>query len=249
MKIKSDERIDDLEFNNLKIIQKKTGFCFGMDAVLLSKFAKCSKNNSVVYDLGAGTGIISILMAAKQPKIKKIYAVEIQKQMAEMASRSIKMNGLEEKIEVINEDLKKLSSKEYTKVADTVVTNPPYKKMETGLKNEEEQKLISRHEYKCNLEDVIKCASRLLKDNGLFYMVHRPERLVDICVLMRENKIEPKEIRFVSSKQAEDAKLILIKGTKCGKPFLKIKNTLIIYDENGNYTDEIYEIYDKKRSK
>ena len=245
--LKDNERIDDLEFNNLKIIQKKDGFCFGMDSVLLAKFAKVEKKDSVVFDLGTGTGIISILIAGKQKNVKKVYGIEIQEQMAEMARRSLIMNDLQEKVEILNEDLKNLAKTENIKRADVVVTNPPYKKMNSGLINENEQKLISRHEYKCNLEDILNVSSKLLKDNGLFYMVHRPERLVDICVLMREYKIEPKEIRFVSSKEGEDAKLILIKGTKCGKPFLKVKNPLVIYDENGDYTNEIYDIYDKDR--
>lgn len=247
IKLEKDERIDDLEYKNLKIIQKEYGFRFGMDSVLLSNFAKITKKDSIIFDLGTGTGIISILVAGKQSNVKKIYAIEIQEEMANMAKRSVKMNNLEDKIEVLNQDLKELDSKKYNKAADVIITNPPYKKLDTGLINEEEQKLISRHEYKCNLEDVIKVSSKLLKDNGTFYMVHRPERLVDISVLMRKYKIEPKEIRFVYSKIQDDSKLILIKGTKCGKPFLKTKKPLIIYDENGNYTDEIYDIYDKKR--
>ena len=247
IKLEKDERIDDLEYKNLKIIQKEYGFRFGMDSVLLSSFAKITKKDSIIFDLGTGTGIISILVAGKQSNVKKIYAIEIQEEMANMAKRSVKMNNLEDKIEVLNQDLKELDSKKYDKAADVIITNPPYKKLDTGLINEEEQKLISRHEYKCNLEDVIKVSSKLLKDNGTFYMVHRPERLVDISVLMRKYKIEPKEIRFVYSKIQDDSKLILIKGAKCGKPFLKTKKPLIIYDENGNYTDEIYDIYDKKR--
>ena len=247
VKLKNNERIDDLEYKDLKIIQKTDGFCFGMDSVILSKFAKVTKKDAIVYDLGAGTGILSILIAGKQNNVKKVCGIEIQKDMAEMATRSVEINDLDDKIEIINEDINNLKDKRYSKKADVVVTNPPYKKMETGLTNENEQKLISRHEYKCNLEDIIKISSYILKDQGLLYMVHRPERLVDICVLMREYKIEPKELRFVCSKGGEDAKLILIKGTKCGKPFLKIKKPLIIYDENGNYTDEVYEIYDKDR--
>lgn len=247
--LKSGERIDDLEYKNLKIIQKISGFKFGMDSVILSNFVEISRKKSIIFDLGTGTGIISILVAGKKENVEKVYGIEIQKDMAEMATRSVKLNRLEDKIEILNLDIKNLSSKDFSKKADVVVTNPPYKKMDTGLLNCDEQKLISRHEYKCNLEDVIKCASKLLKDNGIFYMVHRPERLVDISILMREYKIEPKEIRFVSSRIGEDAKLILIKGTKCGKPFLKVRNSLFIYEENGNYTEEIYKIYDKESRK
>ena len=128
---------------------------------------------------------------------------------------------------------------------DAIVTNPPYKKRDTGIKNESEKKIISRHETTATLEDFIKIARDLLKDKGAFYMVHRPERLVDILSLMRQYKIEPKVLKFVSSNFNKEPNLILIKGIKNAKPFLKIEKNLNIYDLNGNYTDEILKIYNK----
>lgn len=164
-----------------------------------------------------------------------------------MAKRSIKMNSLNDKVEIINEDIVGLSKRNWNKKFDVVVSNPPYKKLNTGLLNEEDKKLISRHEVKCKLEELIFETSKILKDNGTFYMVHRPERLVDVCSLMRENKIEPKEIRFVYPHVDDLANLILVKGVKCGKPSVKVLEPLIVYDENNKYNDEIYKIYNKNR--
>lgn len=192
-------------------------------------------------------GIISILIAAKNNNVDKIYGFEIQKEMAEMANRSVKMNRLNDKIEIVNEDIVGLSKKNWNKKFDVVVSNPPYKKMNTGLVNILDKKLISRHEIKCKLEELIFETSKILKDNGIFYMVHRPERLVDICYLMRKNKIEPKEIRFVYPHIGDSSNLVLVKGVKCGKPSLKVLNALIVYDENNEYNDEIYKIYNKNR--
>lgn len=192
--------------------------------------------------------MISILVAAKNSNINKIYGFEIQKEMAEMANRSVKMNSLNDKIEIVNEDIVGLSKKNWNKKFDVVISNPPYKKINTGLVNKEDKKLISRHEVKCKLEELIFETSKILKDNGSFYMVHRPERLVDICYLMRENKIEPKEVRFVYPHVNDEANLVLIKGVKCGKPSVKLLKPLIVYNENGEYSDEIYKIYSKNRA-
>lgn len=245
IKLNEDERIDDLEFKNLKIIQNTKGFCFGIDAVLLSDFAKNIKKNSKVLDLGTGTGIISILLCGKT-SLSKIIGVEVQKEVADMAKRSAKLNDLEDIFEIINENIINLDKIYENNSFDVIVTNPPYKKENTGIVNEEEKKLISRHEILAKLEDYIKVSNKLLKDKGEFYMVHRPDRLVDIMAYMRQYRIEPKEIRFVCSHENESPKLVLIKGVKNGKSFLKFKPNLYIYDKNGNYTEEIYEIYNKK---
>lgn len=245
VKLKENERVDDLEFKNLKIIQDSSGFCFGIDAVLLSDFAKNIKKDVKVLDLGTGTGIISILLCGKT-NLSKIIGVEVQKDVADMASRSSILNNLQEKFEVINENIKDLD-KIYPKNSfDVIVTNPPYKKENTGLTNENEKKLISRHEVLANLEDYIEVSNKMLKDKGEFYMVHRPERLVDILSYMRKYKIEPKELRFVCSHYNESPKLVLVKGIKNARPFLKIEKNLYIYKDDGNYTDEIYKIYNKK---
>ena len=246
MELKENERIDDIEYKGLKLIQNKDGFCFGIDSVLLSDYAKKIKKNAKVVDIGTGSGVISILLCSKT-NLEKIYGIEVQKEVAQMAERSAKLNNFEEKFEIINANIKDiftiLNKYEY----DVVVTNPPYKKVNTGLKSLDERQLISRHEVECTLEDIIEKASMLLKDMGEFYMVHRAERLVDIMCLLRKYKLEPKNIRFVHSKAEEKPSLILIRAVKNAKEFLKIDKPLIIYRADGEYTDEILEIYDKKR--
>lgn len=244
IELKENERIDDLEFNNLKIIQNEEGFCFGIDAVLLSDFAKNIKKNSKVLDLGTGTGIISILLCEKT-ELKKIIGVEVQEEVYDMACRSAKLNNLENKFEVINENILNLENVLEKNSFDVIVTNPPYKKQNTGVINETEKKLISRHEILADLEDFIKISSKLLKCKGELYMVHRPDRLVDIFSLMRKYKIEPKEIRMVFSNEKNPPKMVLVKGVKNGGEYLKFRENLYIYKNDGSYTDEILKIYNK----
>ncbi|MCI8637122.1 MAG: tRNA1(Val) (adenine(37)-N6)-methyltransferase [Clostridia bacterium] len=242
IKLSENEKIENLQFKDLKIIQNKKGFCFGIDSVLLSNFAKDIKENSKVLDLGTGTGIIATLLCGKT-KLKEIIGIEVQKEVYEMAKKSIKLNNLENKFKIINEDILNINKKLEKNTFDAIVTNPPYKKKGTGIKNEEEKKIISRHETTATLDDFIKVSKDLLKDKGEFYMVHRPDRLVDILSVMRKYKIEPKVIRFVYSNKKSEPKLILIKGIKNANPFLKVQNNLYIYNENGKYTKEIKEIY------
>jgi len=240
----NNERIDDLQCEGLKIIQNTQGFCFGMDAVLLANFSDI-KSNSEVVDLGTGTGIIPLLIWAKN-SLKKIYAVEIQDEVAEMAKRTMKMNRLEEKIEIVNTDLKNAPDVLGVNKFDAVTTNPPYMISGGGLINPEDKKALSRHEIMCNLEDIIRVSSRLLNHNGRFFMVHRPQRIVDIFCLLREYKLEPKLIRFVHPKIGDKPNLVLIKSVKASRPELKFEKPLYVYNEDGTYTDEIYEIYGMK---
>lgn len=244
MELYENERIDDLQYKGLKLIQNKEGFCFGVDSVLLSDFAKRIKKNKIVVDIGTGTGIIGLLLC-KKTELKKIYGVEIQEEVAQMAKRSIELNQLQEKFEIINCNINDIF--EYLKInsIDCIVTNPPYKKVNTGMKNEDEKQMISRHEVKCTLEDVIEKSSKLLKDRGEFYMVHRAERIVDIMCLLRKYRLEPKNIRFVHPNPSDKPNLILVKAVKYANEYLKIDKPLVIYDEKGNYTDEILEIYGK----
>ncbi len=244
--LKENERIDDLEYKGLKIIQNKDGFCFGMDSVLLSDFAKNMKKEAKVLDLGTGTGIIPILLCGKT-NLKEVIGVEVQEEVAQMASRSIKLNNLENRFKIINENIINLTKIYKKQTFDVIVTNPPYKKKDTGIINENEKKILSRHEITATLEDFIKVSKDLLKDKGEFYMVHRPERLVDILNLMRTYRIEPKILRFVCPKQNKEPNLILIKGVKNAKPFLKIEKNLYVYKDDGKYTDEILKIYNKNK--
>ena len=246
MEIKNSERIDDLEFKGLKIIQDKKGFCFGIDSVLLSDFAKKIKKDSKVIDLGTGTGIINILLSGKTDA-SSFVGVEIQQDVSEMAERSIKLNYLEDKIKIINENITKLKNIYKPNSFDVVVTNPPYKKINPGILNNENKKIISRHEITASLQDFIHISSYLLKDYGEFYMVHRPERLVDIFSIMRTEKIEPKLIKFVYPNKNKKTNLVLIKGIKKGKPFLEFDKNLYIYNDDGTYTNEILKIYNKEK--
>lgn len=245
IELKENERIDDLEYKGLKIIQNKEGFCFGIDSVLLSDFAKNIKKDSLVLDIGTGTGIISILLS-KKAEIKKIHGIEIQEEVADMAKRSVKLNDLQDKIQIINKNIKNIFEEIEPNKIDAIVTNPPYMKLNTGAKNEEIKKLISRHEVECNLEDIIKISYKLLKSKGEFYMVHRAERIVDILYNLRKYKLEPKEIRFIHSKVGKEPNLVLIKAVKDAGEHLIIDTPLVVYNNDGTYTDEILKIYNKK---
>ena len=243
--IYENERIDDLEFKNLKIIQSDSCFCFGIDAVLLSDFAKEIKKNSIVADLCSGNGIVSILLS-KKTSASKFYAVEIQEKIADMGVRSVKLNNLEDKIDVLNMDLKDLPDKFKPNFFDAIVCNPPYKKANSGITNINTEKLIARHETMCTLEDVVSISSKLLKNNGSIYMVHRPERLVDISELFRKYHLEPKVLQFVQPYDNKAPNLVLIKAVKNGNSFLKVLKPLIVYNHDGSYTEEILKIYNKK---
>lgn len=244
IQIKPTQRIDDLEYKGLKIIQDKESFCFGIDSILLSDFAKDIKENSKVIDLGTGTGIIATLLC-KKTQLKKIIGIEIQTEIAQMAQQSIKLNKLEEKFEIINTDIKKIETILQTQQFDAIVTNPPYKKQQTGLTNKNKKQLISRHETTATLEDFVRISNKMLKDKGNLYMVHRPDRLVDIIETLRKNKLEPKKIKFVYPNMEKEPNLVLIKATKNAKPFLKIEKPLYVYKQDGTYTNEILQIYGK----
>lgn len=244
MILKENERIDDLQYKGLKIIQDKKGFCFGVDSVLLSDFAKEMKPGSTVVDIGTGTGIIGLLLC-KKTNLRKLYGVEIQESVAEMAKRSVALNHLEDKFEVVNCDINDIFEVLEAGSIDCIVTNPPYKKANTGLRNEAECQMIARHEVKCTLEDIAEKGSKLLKEKGEFYLVHRAERLVDIMCILRKYRLEPKKVRFVHSKMGEKPNLILVKAIKFANPFLKIDKPLVIYEETGEETEEIKRIYER----
>lgn len=236
-----NERIDDLQRNNYKIIQDPERFCFGMDAVLLSGFAKAKEGDRVI-DLGTGTGIIPILMEAKT-EASDFTGLEIQPESADMAQRSVELNHLESKIRIVTGDIKEASSLFGAATFDVVTSNPPYMTEHHGITNEKSPKAIARHELLCTLEDVISQAAKLLRPGGSFYMIHRPFRLADIMVLMREYHLEPKRMKLVYPYIDKDPNMVLIEGLRGGRPRLTVEKPLIVYQSPGVYTDEIYEIY------
>lgn len=239
--INEDERVDDLQRNHYKIIQKKKGFCFGMDAVLLSGFAQV-KEGELVIDLGTGTGIIPILLEAKT-KGKHFTGLEIQESVAEMAFRSVCLNGIQDRVKIVQGDIKE-ASRIFGKASfDVVTSNPPYMEGSHGIKNPDQVKAISRHEILCSLEDVVREASLLLRQGGYFYMVHRPRRLVDIFCVLREYKMEPKRIKMVHPFITEGANMVLIEAVKGGGVMMKAEAPVIVFKEPGVYSEEIRTVY------
>lgn len=241
VELKEGERMDDLERNGYRIIQNREKFCFGMDAVLLSGFARVKKGERVL-DLGTGTGIIPILLEAKTDG-EHFTGLEIQEESADMARRSVALNDLTEKISIVSGDIKEASVIFGAASFSVVTSNPPYINDKHGLKNPDIPKAIARHEVLCCLEDVVREASRVLKTNGRFYMVHRPHRLIEIITMFTQYKLEPKRIKFVHPFVDKEANMVLIEGVKGANSMVKIEKPLIVYQEQGVYTDEIYDIY------
>ena len=236
-----DERIDDLQRNGYRIIQKKKGFCFGMDAVLLSGFAQV-KEGEVAVDLGSGTGIIPILLEAKT-KGKHFTGLEIQEEVAEMAGRSVRLNQLENRVDIVRGDIKEASRLFGKASFDVVTSNPPYMNDNHGLKNPELPKAIARHEVFCTLDDVCREASLLLKSGGRFYMVHRPHRLAEIITALKTYKLEPKRMKLVHPFVDKEANMVLIEAVRGGRSMMKVEAPIIVYREPGVYTQEIYDVY------
>ena len=235
------ERVDDLDLKGLRIIQNPKWFCFGIDAVLLASFAVI-KNKHRVIDLGTGTGIIPLLVYGKYSP-KEIVGIEIQKDVAEMAERSIQMNNLEDVIKIYNSDIKDSPNLLGVNSFDIVLSNPPYKKANTGIVNPADTKAISRHEVLINLEELVYSAARLLKEGGKFYMIHRPERLKDIILSLDKNKFAPKRIKFIHSRAGDKPSMLLVESVKSGGDFLKIEEPIYVYNEDGTSTDEILRMY------
>ena len=239
--LKDNERLDELQRNGYQIIQNPEKFCFGMDAVLLSGFAKV-KPGGKVLDLGTGMGIIPILMEAKTPAAH-LTGLEIQEESADMARRSVQLNGLSEKIDIVTGDIKEADKLFKSASFDVITSNPPYMIGEHGLQNPDAPKAIARHEVLCTLEDVVSQAAKLLKTGGHFFMVHRPFRLAEIISVMIKYKLEPKRMQLVYPFVDKEPNMVLIEGVRGGKSRMTVEKPLIIYKEPGVYMPEIYDIY------
>lgn len=232
-----------LGYKNLKIVQNTDMFNFSLDSVLLPNFITLNKNAAKILDIGCGNAPIPLILSTKTSA--KIIGVEIQKDVYELALKTVKMNDLEKQIEIINDDINNIYTCFETESFDTVVCNPPYFKVATTPNlNTIEYKTIARHEIKLNLEQIINIAKKVLKNNGNIAMVHRPERLSDIITIMRKNNIEPKRIRFVYPKETKEANILLIEGVKNGRPGLKILPPLYSHCENGEYSKQIKKYFE-----
>lgn len=240
-KLYPGERLDDLERNGYQIIQNEKTFCFGMDAVLLSGFASV-RTGEQVLDLGTGTGIIPILLEAKTQG-KHFTGLEIQEVSADMASRSVWHNHLEDKISIVQGDIKEAHTLFDAASFDVITSNPPYMTGSHGLVNPDMQKAIARHEILCTLEDVVGQAAKLLRTGGRFYLVHRPFRMVEIMTELVKYHLEPKRMRLVYPFIDKEPNMVLIEAIKGGKSRITVEKPLIVYKEQGVYTDEIYDVY------
>jgi len=236
-----DERLDDLNRNGYRIIQNPRKFCFGMDAVLLSGWAQ-AKAGDRLLDLGTGTGIIPILMAAKTPA-QHLTGLEIQAESADMARRSVILNRLEDRVDIVTGDIKNASDLFRLSSFDVITSNPPYMSDTHGLKNPDMPKAIARHELLCTLDDTVREAACLLKTGGHFFMVHRPFRLVEIFRTMTDHGLEPKRMKLVYPYADREPNMVLIEGIRGGRARLNVEKPLIVYEKPGVYTREIYDIY------
>ena len=247
IKFSEDERLDEIGFGDLKLIQKPKDFCYGVDAVILADFAvkTLKKNPNTIVDLGTGTGILPLIMSHKT-KAQNIIGVEIQEDSFLRAQRNCKLNKLEERVSFVNGDVKDFHcgwGKELKGSADVVISNPPYFISGGGIINDLAPKTIARHETSAGLAEFMAAASYLLKPKGDFFMVHRPSRLADICCYGRECGLEPKTMRFVSPTVGSIPNILLVHFVKGGGKELKFLNPLAVYDENGNYTENLLEAY------
>lgn len=239
--LKENERLDELQRNGYQIIQNPEKFCFGMDAVLLSGFAHAKKTD-ILLDMGTGTGIIPILMEARY-QCAHLTGLEIQEESADMARRSVALNGLSDRIDIVTGDIKEADRLFQSASFDCITCNPPYMIGQHGLTNPDAPKAIARHELLCTLEDVVRQAAKLLKPGGHFFLVHRPFRLAEIMTTMSQYKLEPKRMQLVYPYVDKEPNMVLLEATRGGKPRMTVEKPLIVYQAPGVYTPEIYDIY------
>ena len=223
---------------DIKVQQNKYGYRFSVDALLLASFVERPAVKKVA-DFGAGSGIIGLLLAGRCPGAK-IFLIELQESLARLAEENIVLNQLQKRVEVIRTDIKALSP---DNTFDLVVSNPPYRRLKSGMINPRDEKAIARHEILLPLEDLIRGAAALLKHHGRFCIIHLPERLAEVTAVMKNNDLEIKRLRCVHSRAASDASMLLIEAIKGGRTGMKIERPLIIYNDDGSYTDEMMEYY------
>ncbi len=233
--------VEDLERSGFGIIQKKDGFRFGMDAVLLSGFARAERGETVL-DLGTGTGIIPILLAAKTEG-RHFIGLEIQEEFAGMAGRSVRLNGLEEKIDILTGDIREASRLFGRASFDVVTSNPPYMIGGHGISSPDRRRAVAREEVLCTLEELVRETAAVLKPGGRFYLVHRPFRLAEILTVLKKYRLEPKRMKLVHPFRDREANMVLLEAVRGGQPGTSVEAPVIVFREPGVYSDEIREIY------
>jgi tRNA1(Val) A37 N6-methylase TrmN6 len=232
-----------LGYKNLKLYQNEDMFKFSIDSILLPNFVTLTTKTNKILDIGTGNAVIPIVLTTKTNA--KIDAVEIQKEVFELGLKSIKCNNLDNKINIYNMDIKDYISNLESDIYDTITCNPPFFKInETSIVNDSDYKTIARHEVKLNIDDLMKIARKMLKNNGNIAIVHRTERLIDIIECMRKNNIEPKKIQFVYPKKNKESNILLIEGVKNGNPGIKILDSLYIHNEDGTYTEQVMKYFE-----
>ena len=241
--LEEGERLDDLQIGGLMLIQNRNGFCFGIDAVLLSNYA-CVKKGETVLDIGTGTGVIPILLTAKTEG-SHFTGIEIQEKSVRLAKRNVQLNGLSDRVDIICGDIRDCRELIGSQSMDVIVSNPPYMINDHGLKGDNREKAIARHEICCTFEDIARESARILKEGGRMYLIHRPFRLADIFLSLCRHHLEPKRLRFIQSYADKEPSMMLIEALKGGRARLSVERPLVIYEGQGVYTKEIYEMYGK----
>jgi len=238
------ERIDDLLIGQLKIIQNTSEFCFSLDAILLAHFVTV-KHNTRVVDLGTGTGVIALLLASRG--VTQVVGLEVSQSMAEMATRSVILNGLQDQVKIIQGDLCQVKKLLPAGHYDLVVSNPPYRPVGGGYISPNDKVAMAKHEVTATLQDVVNAARHLVKTRGRFAMVHLPERMSEILVSMSKAGLEPKRLQLVHSTMDKKPKMLLVEGVRAARPGLEVLPPLFVYKPDGSYSDEIQEYYKKFR--
>lgn len=234
-----------LNYKDLKIVQNTDWFKFSIDSVLLSNFVKITKNTTNIIDFCTGNAPIPLILSTKTRA--KITGIEIQKDVYNLAKKSIEINNLQDRIEILNMDVKDIAQKYESDSFDLITCNPPYFKLkESSIINDNDIKSVARHEIYINLDDIFKVARKILKNNGTIAIVHRTDRLIDIIDCMKKNNIEPKRLQLVYPKFSKESNIVLIEGAKNGKSSLKVLPPIYVHDEDGNYLEEIKKMFEEE---